>query len=107
MAYDPVTQKVVLFGGTVYNTQYFDDTWTWDETNWTQEQPSNVPPARASTSMAYDSTSSSLILFGGCTTCFGTETDSDTWSWDGQSWTQLEPANSPPGRGAQAMVGGD
>jgi Galactose oxidase, central domain len=107
MAYDPVTQKVVLFGGTIFNTQYFDDTWTWDGTNWTQEQPSTVPPARAYTSLAYDPMSSSLILFGGCTTCFGTATDSDTWSWDGQNWNQLQPATSPPGRGAQAMVDGD
>jgi hypothetical protein len=57
--------------------------------------------------MAYDPTSSSVILFGGCTTCFGTPTDSDTWSWNGQNWTQLQPANVPIGRGAEAMVDGN
>jgi hypothetical protein len=107
MAYNVATQQVVLFGGTVFNQQYFDDTWTWDGINWTQQQPANVPPARAYTAMAYDSGSSSAILFGGCTSCFATPTDSDTWSWDGQDWTQLQPTNAPPGRAAQAMVDGN
>jgi hypothetical protein len=57
--------------------------------------------------MAYDPASSSAILFGGCTACFGTETYGDTWSWDGQTWTQLQTATAPPGRGAAAMVDGN
>jgi hypothetical protein len=107
MAYDVATQQVVLFGGTVYNTQYFNDTWTWNGNDWIEQHPANVPPVRGYTSMAYDPRSSSVILFGGCITCFGAPTDSDTWSWDGANWIQLEPGNIPIGRAAQAMVDGN
>ena len=35
MAYDPVSKKVVMFGG-FNDTTYLNDTWTWDGTTWTQ-----------------------------------------------------------------------
>src|SRR5207248_2070290 len=107
MAYDAIRKQVVLFGGTVANTEYFNDTWTWDGSNWTEQTPTNSPPGRAYTSMAYDPTSLSVVLFGGCSTCFGIPTDSDTWSWNGQDWTELQPTNIPTGRGSHAMVDGN
>ena len=36
MAYDPVSKKVVLFGG-AGQTVDLNDTWTFDGTNWTQQ----------------------------------------------------------------------
>ena len=45
VAYDPVSRKVVLFGG-LGSTGYLNDTWTFDGANWTRVTPPVTPPAR-------------------------------------------------------------
>ena len=40
-AYDPVSKKIVVFGGTDLTTQ-FNDTWTFDGTTWTQVQTASL-----------------------------------------------------------------
>ena len=51
--------------------------------------------------MAYDSARGVTVLFGGASL---SGVFSDTWEWDGTSWTQLSPAASPPARDAHAMA---
>ena len=93
MAYDPVSQKIVLFGGE--DTGYFGDTWTFDGTTWTQLHPALSPSARSNTQMAYDKVTHQLVLFGGWS---GANYLGDTWLWDGatSNWTQANPSSSPP-----------
>jgi hypothetical protein len=109
-AYDAATQTTVLFGGAHcynpgngYRCDPFGDTWTWDGTDWTEQTPVHSPPARMSSSMAYDVATGDVVLFGGtgdgCAYC-----GDDTWSWDGADWTQRTPAHTPPGRTAAAMA---
>lgn len=47
--------------------------------------------------MVYDEATGSVVLFGGldCTgeSCYDLP---DTWTWDGNAWTQQHPASSPP-----------
>jgi hypothetical protein len=50
--------------------------------------------------MAYDGNTDRVILFGGDAGYFA----NDTWSWDGTTWTKLEPATSPPPRYDTAMA---
>jgi hypothetical protein len=100
---------MVLFGGIASPTtseQSLDDTWTWNGSNWTEQQPANVPPPRAYSIMAYDPTSSSVILFGGCNACYGSTTYNDTWSWSGSTWTLLRTGHVPFERTNAAVVGG-
>jgi hypothetical protein len=53
MAYDPVSKRVVLFGG--YSAKgYLNDTWTFDGTTWTQESPSVAPSVRTAAGIAAD-----------------------------------------------------
>ena len=84
-----------MFGGCANPscTTRLNDTWTWDGTNWKQETPTAVPPARSRSAMAYDPISGVTILFGG-------ETDTgvvgDQWSWNGVNWTQLTPPQPAP-----------
>ena len=33
MAFDPVSKRLILFGGGIYNVD-FNDTWAWDGQNW-------------------------------------------------------------------------
>ena len=52
--------------------------------------------------MAYDANLTRVVLFGG--TQGPPPALSDTWVWDGSSWTQLQPHKSPEGRWAAGLV---
>jgi hypothetical protein len=90
MAYDAASGQLVLFGGVetergLGGNGELNDTWTWNGTTWTELHPASSPSARAYASMAYDATTSQLVLFGGedpnTRTFFG-----DTWTWNGAKW---------------------
>ncbi len=61
--------------------------------SWSQLSPSASPPARANTSLAFDASTSQLVLFGG-TKSGGAEVD-DTWTWSGASWSQADDSGDP------------
>lgn len=92
VVFDPVLQKVVLYGQSANATT---QTWAWDGTTWQQIVTRASPPARDSAGLAYDPISQKVILFGG-------ETDSgflgDTWEFDGINWQQLTPNSAPAPR---------
>src|SRR5689334_12156190 len=101
MTYDPVSQKVVMFGGLGANSN-LNDTWTFDGTNWTKVSTAIAPPVRNGATMAYDRPSKKLVMFGG----FDTNTYlQDTWLWDGatSTWSQATLTKSPP-RATGAML---
>lgn len=83
MAWDPVNQKILLFGGTVLSARS-DETWTWDGVSWTELQPVNRPSARSSHNMAVDENSGRIVLVGGNNML--NESQDDTWEWDGSNW---------------------
>lgn len=86
MVYDPVQQKLILFGG-VGNEGFLQDTWIWDGSSWIELQPANHPTARADMGMAYDVLLQQVVLFGGQTLDGFVN---DTWLWDGQDWAQAQ-----------------
>src|SRR4029077_12299668 len=51
-AYDPVSKKIVLFGG-LDSTGQLSDTWTFDGTTWEQVATGGGPSNRADAAMAY------------------------------------------------------
>ena len=94
MAYDPVSKKVVLFGG--YGAGGFlNDTWTFDGKTWTKVKTPVAPPVRYMSSMGFDKRSGKLVMFGGLDS---TGLRRDTWLWDGatSTWTQIQMKPSPP-----------
>ncbi len=105
MAYDTVRGEVVLFGGTVDAiTTFFNDTWVWDGTNWTQKFPATSPTTpRFHFGLAYDAAQQGVVLFGGQGPN-NTPLYSDTWAWDGTTWTQQLPATRPAGRSLPGMA---
>ena len=94
MTYDPVSGKVIAFGG-FDGTGYLNDTWSFDGTSWTQIVTQSAPPPRAAAQMTYDFVVQKVVLFGGFD---GTNYLGDTWLWDGSTlqWTQATPNNHPP-----------
>src|SRR5215470_8992059 len=92
MTYDPISGKVIAFGG-FDGTQYLNDTWSFDGTSWTQIATQSPPPARSAAQMTYDSIAQKVVLFGGYNgTYLG-----DTWRWDGTTLqcTRATTAHQP------------
>ncbi|MFC5700925.1 cadherin-like beta sandwich domain-containing protein [Cohnella faecalis] len=98
-AFDPVSQKVLLFGGEG-SAGVLNDTWLWNgqTASWEKLTPAISPSQRAGAQLAYDG--EHLILFGGYKISGGTKTSlGDTWLWDGTNWTDVTPTDpgaSPP-----------
>jgi len=71
---------------------------------WTQRSPAASPPPRHSHAMAYDQARHRVVLFGGFGNPAGCASYGDTWEWDGTTWTERFPQNSPPARIEHAMA---
>jgi Galactose oxidase, central domain/Kelch motif len=63
----------------------------------------SAPSARANATFAFDVDRRVMVLFGGGTDSLLSGFD-DTWTWDGQAWTQQHPAHRPPGTSYAAMA---
>lgn len=101
MAWDVVSQRVLLFGGRNYGSP-FAETWAWDGMNWVKLQPAVSPPALVGHAMAWDPLHRKVLLFGG--EAPGGAASVDTWEWDGASWLLRNPVVSPPGRSEHSLA---
>ncbi len=103
MAYDSATSQIVLFGGSNGSTTD-SDTWLYSEASdtWTLQAPSTAPSARTGASMAYDSATGQIVLFGGMS---GSTYDSDTWLYNPatDTWTAESPSTHPSARAGAAL----
>ncbi|MEM7201456.1 MAG: kelch repeat-containing protein [Planctomycetota bacterium] len=108
MAYDPGRDRIVLFGGYTAASVVSDDTWEWDGTQWEQRFPPVRPRARRLHSMSYDPNLGAVVLHGGNQGAFGwpefNYTLSDTWAWDGATWTHLPASPNAPARNGHAWA---
>lgn len=100
MAYDPVRQEVVLFGGQSSNVGV-GDTWVWRGGNWLRVLPASSPVDRWGHAMVWDEARGEVVLFGGTRS---TGRLNDTWTWNGTNWVQRTPASSPTTRDGHAMA---
>ncbi|MEY2478506.1 MAG: hypothetical protein QOG87_3821 [Actinomycetota bacterium] len=96
MAYDPVSKRLILFGG--YANGLLGDTWAWNGTDWTQLSTPTQPSARANHMMSR--TANGLVLYGGETTSQYLE---DTWRWTGTAWVEEHPVHTPGRRSRGTM----
>jgi len=105
-AYDPATDRMIIFGG-YDGTSYYNDTWAFDiaAKTWANLHPSgSVPASRGGHSFVYDPASKTMILFGGWN---GRTEYNDTWAYDlaENTWTNLRPSGrAPAARDSQAMA---
>lgn len=101
MSYLPAFDNIVLFGGEDNTLTPLGDTWTWDRntSTWSQQSPTNSPPARFDHAMAADQLGNLIVLLGG--TDGGGQPLTETWLWNGVDWTDLSP---PPARTGVAMA---
>lgn len=99
--YDPLKDKIILFGGCPSNDVGLNDLWEYDGYTWEQKFPANSPGTRYAYNMVYDSSRDVIVLFGGedWPTLLG-----DTWEYDGNTWYRVNTANSPISRAHFALA---
>jgi hypothetical protein len=51
--------------------------------------------------MAYDPATATMVMYGGFNCVINS---TQTWSWNGSTWTQLHPASTGPGRNSGVMT---
>ncbi len=111
MGYDQSSGRLILFAGFGASNQDLDDTWAYDAraNTWTELTTIGSPPARDSASVAFDSSSGQLILFGGYSNNTGGNLLNDTWALtynhinNTYTWTELFPPTQPSARYGVAM----
>ncbi|HEX6547602.1 MAG TPA: PKD domain-containing protein [Candidatus Dormibacteraeota bacterium] len=103
--------QIVVFGG--YNgTSVLGDTWLFNGSSWALAPfgQNPAPSARQLASMGFfknpgGGNASGLALFGGITGATGVGTaQSDTWTWNGTTWSLLVTSSSPTARYAAAAA---
>jgi N-acetylneuraminic acid mutarotase len=106
MAYNSLSDRVILFGGYGDDSSLFGDTWVYDlfTNTWTNMSPLIQPSPRYSHSMVYHSLADKIILFGG--TSDSSSSFGDTWAYDlsTNTWTSMNPSTSPTARFQHSMV---
>jgi hypothetical protein len=94
----PGSQEMQVFTAAVTDNQPLN--------SWKRQQLAPPFPNRDSQSMAYDAATHTVVMFGGYVSggLCGGSAGNDTWTWDGTTWTQLQPASPPPARTNAAMA---
>jgi hypothetical protein len=94
LAFDQAHGVFVAFGGRQSGaTTYSEDaTYTFDGAKWTDVSGAIRPGKRSFEAMAYDPVRTRIIVQGGD---HDGSVRSDTWEWDGTTWTPLVDTNSP------------
>lgn len=95
----PVTD---LSTGDVVAVDQNGDTWLTADpapaTSWTKVSPAHRVTPRDGAAMAFDAATGQVVLFGGQASSSMSSSgalDDDTWTWDGQDWTQQATGTSP------------
>ncbi|MEQ8279109.1 MAG: hypothetical protein RMA76_16885 [Deltaproteobacteria bacterium] len=98
--------RVVLFGGGGFRRGTFmRDTWIFEDDAWREVTTATTPPARTGGMMAANG--GRLILWGGLgEDTSGLTVHTDTWAFDGASWSRVAATSAPQiRRGGAAIVG--
>jgi len=94
MVYDHARNKTVLFSGSAIGGVPAD-TWEWDGVHWEEITGfQTVPESRMDHAMAFDRTTSRIVLYGGYFQKNSVGTD--TWEYDGMDWYLKSPESSLP-----------
>ncbi|MCA8952460.1 MAG: hypothetical protein KDE27_23315, partial [Planctomycetes bacterium] len=104
LCYDTARDRLLLFGGQAVPGFTLGDTWENDGTGWIPRTTSAGPVGRSHHALAYDPVHGRVLLFGGRSFVGGNTILGDTWEWDGSTWLQRTPTNSPLTRDLSAMV---
>ena len=107
MFYDPVGERVMLYGGANWDDGYtfYDDLWEYDYESgfWLEVQTSSKPDGRFNAMVTYIPERHGLFMFGGFS---HRDRVADTWLLDLETmvWTELHPIDSPSPRSDSSIA---
>lgn len=107
MIYDPVGERVLLFGGSIWeNNRYtfYNELWSYTEGGWNMiDVPGEKPEGRFNIPMVYLPDHHQIFLFGGFS---NRDRIGDTWTYDitDNTWTHVTTETSPPRRSDAAIA---
>jgi Kelch motif len=98
MAYNSLNKTDVLFGGNASGVLQ-NDTWLFDDGNWSQLHPTGpTPAARSNAYFSFDPYVDEYVLFGGKGA--GNVPLNDTWTLNGTNWNEVSTTVAPSPRSA-------
>jgi len=100
LAYDPLRNRVVMFGGRNAAGTPLNDTWEWDGANWASVATPGALTARFAHAMAYDAVRQRVVLFGGDN---GSAKFNQTWERDTAAVWSLRSSTGPSARAYPAL----
>jgi hypothetical protein len=98
MAFDPIRNVTVLYGGLANVGWDRDETWEYNGSTWTQRIVGVNPGQRRGHAMTFDPSRGKIILTGGNMY----SNDGEMWEWNGTTWAAVPGAPGP--REFHAMV---
>jgi hypothetical protein len=108
MGYDPISKRVIMFGGRSQannsaSAPMLSDTWAWDRSIWRQVDTSHTPPPMWEPALIFDSWARRLVLIGASYDMLRPDGGvvlrrEESWAWDGNDWKDITPAVTPPPR---------
>jgi methionine-rich copper-binding protein CopC len=98
LAWDPVAQELVMFGGLAQDGTVHGDTWAWTGTGWEERPAVASPPPASAVQLATEPASGKVVYFGRA------HQPAETWVWEGDTWTKLETERSPSARSLYAIA---
>ncbi|MEW6592916.1 MAG: kelch repeat-containing protein [Candidatus Hadarchaeota archaeon] len=105
MVYDPITENIIMFGGTTVATG-IRETWMFNTITrrWDNLNIATQPSARYNVGMVYDPITENVVLYGGRVSA--NEPLFDTWMFkpSTRTWENVTPATRPEQRYAHSMV---
>ncbi len=105
ICYDSIRDEVMIFAGEdgMDTPDALNDSWIYDvdSDTWTEVFPTTAPSDRRAHSMAFDSESNRIIVFGGLP-----DYGNDTWAGEptANTFIEMNPATAPEGRTGAIMV---
>ena len=114
LVYDPVSQRVLMFGGNDLTNRFglTNATWAYDGTSWQQVSSAMKPAPRQHERAVFDVSVGKCLLFGGrmddtpggCCNFTGPALD-DAWLWTSSGWqAELQPVPGPGGGSTYAKA---
>jgi hypothetical protein len=97
MAYDPLHDVVILFGGFGADGWERDDTWQFNCTSreWMELEPTTNPLARYGHVMVYDESVNLIVLCCGNTAYQGHQDDTWTFNLTANTWSEVSTIGNP------------
>ena len=99
LVFDAIRGEAVGFGGEPDQIGW-NETWVWTGDEWIRRAPAVSPTRRGRAGLTYDARRGRVVMFGGRLrgALFRLVHLGDTWVWDGASWVEITPAQSPAPR---------